>query len=85
MTLFLAEWWSDAKDYGRSCKNPHTYIHRNDVNHFLALLALFSNNAQNPHWNEDHTVVYIYSCSRQTHNEIGFFAYWKRLLLHFSC
>lgn len=41
----------------------HIHRHHNNVNHFLALLALFCNNTQNPHWNVDHAVVYICSCN----------------------
>lgn len=74
MTLFLQNGGLMPRTMGRVvCETPHTHRHHNNVNHFLALLALFCNNTQNAHWNIDHVVVYICSCTEQTHNEIGFF------------
>ena len=72
--LFLQNGGLMPRTMGRVVfETSHTLCHHNNINHFPALLALFCSNTQNPHWNVDHSVVYICSCTKQIHNEIGFF------------
>lgn len=86
MTLFLQNGGLMPRTMGRVvCETSHTHHHHNNVNHLLALLALFGNNTQDPHWKVGYTAVYICSCTEQTQNEIGFFTQWERLLLYLCC